>query len=75
MSKKEEKEIIDNEAQPNIEEEQMELAEQEDEAIAEIDRLHGQIKELEDQYLRTNAEFENIKKRMEREIPGNRLCT
>lgn len=33
----------------------------------EIEELKEQIAKLEDQYLRTNAEFDNIKKRMERE--------
>lgn len=37
------------------------------EAQEDIDALHARIKELEDKYLRNHADFENTKKRLERE--------
>ncbi len=37
------------------------------EAQDDIDALHAKIKELEDKYLRNHADFENTKKRLERE--------
>lgn len=35
--------------------------------ISEVEKLEAKVKELEDKYLRTNAEFDNIRKRMEKE--------
>ena len=34
---------------------------------SEIDNLKAKVKELEERYLRTHADFENVKKRLERE--------
>ncbi len=35
--------------------------------ISEVDELKAQLQDLEDKYLRNKADFENIKKRMEKE--------
>ncbi|WP_245945718.1 nucleotide exchange factor GrpE [Helicobacter didelphidarum] len=40
---------------------------QESNELDNIESLKQKIKELEDQYLRTHADFENVKKRLERE--------
>lgn len=67
MSKKEEE--IEN---SELEEEQTleeEVATEEEvvEEIDEVEALKAKVAELEDQYLRANAEFENMRKRLEKE--------
>jgi len=54
----EENEVLDSEC---------ESCEEEVTVVSEIDQLKEQLKALEDKYLRNNADFENIKKRMEKE--------
>jgi molecular chaperone GrpE len=58
------KEVHEEEMQEQTQEEETESCESEEERIEE---LEAKIKELEDQRLRDLAEFENIKKRMEKE--------
>ena len=62
MDKENENNLLDNE-------EEMELGNEVDsiDNIDEIQLLNEQLKECEDRYLRTHADFENIKKRMEKE--------
>ena len=55
----------EHEEQPEMTEE--EQPEQEAEELSEVEVLEQKIAALEDQYLREHAEFENIKKRMEKE--------
>jgi molecular chaperone GrpE len=62
MSEKEEEQ---KEQPESTEEEQTQ--EEEVEALSEVEVLEKKIAELEDKYLREHAEFENIKKRMEKE--------
>lgn len=47
--------------------EEQEVCEEEIEVVDEVQTLKDKIAELEDQYLRTNAEFENMRKRLEKE--------
>lgn len=66
MSKKHKKEkddIKEDEASNS----ECESCEEEVEEISEVDELKAQLNALEDKYLRNNADFENIKKRMEKE--------
>ena len=60
MSKEEEKQ---QQEQPEVEEETQE----EGEELSEVEVLQQKVAELEDRCLRDYAEFENIKKRMEKE--------
>jgi molecular chaperone GrpE len=62
MSEKEEEQ---KEQPESTEEEQTQ--EEEVEELSEVEVLEKKIAELEDKYLREHAEFENIKKRMEKE--------
>jgi molecular chaperone GrpE len=67
MSKKEEKkEEIQEEI---LKEEEIPCEEQEvvEEEVDEVETLKTKVAELEDQYLRANAEFENMRKRLEKE--------
>ncbi len=67
MSKKEEKK---EEIQEEIStEEEIPCEEQEtvEEEVDEVATLKEKVAELEDQYLRANAEFENMRKRLEKE--------
>ncbi len=65
MSKKEEKkEEIQEEIQEEIPCEEQEAVKEE---VDEVATLKEKVAELEDQYLRANAEFENMKKRLEKE--------
>lgn len=74
MSKKDKK----NEAQESVEQEELQSAEevlesdvqpqvQDEESVDELSELKQKVAELEDRYLRANADFENIKKRVEKE--------
>lgn len=53
-------------------EEQVEVVDQEEEIpeVDEVEVLKEKVAELEDQYLRANAEFENMRKRLEKEKMG-----
>ncbi len=55
----------DSPVEPQDEEQQQEQPEEE--TLSEVELLEQKIAELEDKYLREHAEFENIKKRMEKE--------
>jgi len=66
MSKKHKKEKEDIKVNNEIENE-CEPCEEEVVEVNEIDELKAKLKDLEDKYLRNNADFENIKKRMEKE--------
>ncbi len=57
-----ENELLESECE-SCEEEAKEMTEE----VSEVDELKTQIQELEDKYLRNKADFENIKKRMEKE--------
>ena len=63
MSEKEEQ---PNDIESDIDESQEEL-EQEQPELSEVEVLKQQLSECEDKYLREYAEFDNIKKRMEKE--------
>lgn len=43
------------------------VEEEEEEVVDEVETLKAKVVELEDQYLRVNAEFENMRKRLEKE--------
>lgn len=53
--------------QDNQQEEQEQIENECEEKHDEMELLRAQFKELEDRYLRTHADFENVKKRLERE--------
>ena len=65
--KKEEliQETVEQEVQPEVVVE--EAVEKEESLEDKIAKLEAQLKESEDRYLRVHADFENIKKRLERE--------
>ena len=70
MSEKvEEKDSVVEEENSVEQEEQIEVVDQEEEILEvdEIETLKEKVAELEDQYLRANAEFENMRKRLEKE--------
>jgi molecular chaperone GrpE len=69
MSKKEKKHEEQHEEEVLHEEEEIvqEEVEQELTPEDEIAKLNDKVAQLEDQYLRANAEFENLRKRMEKE--------
>ena len=70
MSEKvEEKDSVVEEEISVEQEEQVEVVEQEEEIpeVDEVETLTAKVAELEDQYLRANAEFENMRKRLEKE--------
>ncbi|WP_273403549.1 nucleotide exchange factor GrpE [Campylobacter avium] len=48
-------------------EEQSELSEEKEESLDELELLRAENADLKDRYARANADFENIKKRMQRE--------
>ena len=64
MSEETKEELIQEEIQPEVVVEETQKEESLEEKIA---RLEQQLKESEDKYLRVHADFENIKKRLERE--------
>lgn len=68
MSEKvEETDSVDEEI-TQTEEEQVEVIQEEEVTeIDEVETLKEKVAELEDQYLRANAEFENMRKRLEKE--------
>jgi len=67
VSEKVEKEnSVKEDELPQTEEEQIEVVEETTE-IDEVETLKAKITELEDQYLRANAEFENMRKRLQKE--------
>ena len=74
MSKNEEEKVeIEEEIQDEISTEEeltceeQDVCEEEVEVVDEIQTLKIKVAELEDQYLRANAEFENMKRRLEKE--------
>jgi molecular chaperone GrpE len=66
MSKKH-KQKKDDRQTDEIVDEIGEPCEEEVTEVSEVDELKAQLKDLEDKYLRNNADFENIKRRMEKE--------
>ena len=68
MSEKEikEEELI-NEAESELVEDEQELVEVELSEVEKIEKLEAEIAELKDKYARVHADFDNIKKRLERE--------
>jgi len=68
MSKKVEDANL-NEEEIAQEEEQVEVVQEEEETpqLDEVETLKAKVAELEDKYLRANAEFENMRKRLEKE--------
>ena len=68
MSEKvEETDSVDEEI-TQTEEEQVEVIQEEEVTeVDEVETLKEKVAELEDQYLRANAEFENMRKRLEKE--------
>ncbi len=70
MSEKVEETNLNEEEEISLEqEEQIEVVEQVEEVpeVDEVETLTAKVAELEDQYLRANAEFENMRKRLEKE--------
>ena len=70
MSKKEEEKIeTSEEIQEEVSTEEEVACEEQDteEEVDEVETLKAKVAELEDQYLRANAEFENMRKRLEKE--------
>ena len=70
MSEKvEENNSVEEEEVLEEQEEQIEVVEQEEEVLEvdEVEALKEEVAKLEDQYLRANAEFENMRKRLEKE--------
>lgn len=64
MSEETKEELIQEEIQPEVVVEETQKEESLEDKIA---KLEEQLKESEDKYLRVHADFENIKKRLERE--------
>ena len=64
MSEEKKEELIQEEIQPEVVVEETQKEESLEEKVA---RLEQQLKDSEDKYLRVHADFENIKKRLERE--------
>jgi molecular chaperone GrpE len=70
VSEKVEETNLNEEEEISLEqEEQIEVVEQVEEVpeVDEVETLTAKVAELEDQYLRANAEFENMRKRLEKE--------
>ena len=70
MSEKEEEtNLAEEEVVTETEEEKVEVVDQEEEVpeVDEVETLKEKVAQLEDQYLRANAEFANMKKRLEKE--------
>jgi molecular chaperone GrpE len=65
--KKEEQENIEETEQPEICETEVEAQEEVQEEETQEPSLEEKLKEAEDKYLRVHADFENIKRRMEKE--------
>jgi len=67
--KVEENNSVEEEEVLEEQEEQIEVVEQEEEVLEvdEVEALKEKVAKLEDQYLRANAEFENMRKRLEKE--------
>ncbi len=65
----EKKEIQSDNERESVEESVDEISDESDDSkdLLEVEELKAQIAELEDKYLREHADFENIKKRMEKE--------
>ena len=64
MSEEKKEELIQEEVQPEVVVEETPKEESLEEKVA---KLEQQLKDSEDKYLRVHADFENIKKRLERE--------
>ena len=68
MSEKVEETNSVEEELTQTEEEQVEVIQEEEVTeVDELETLKAKVAELEDQYLRANAEFENMRKRLEKE--------
>jgi len=68
MSKEREKQNPIEDDISKVGEEQVEvITEEEIPEVDEVETLKARVAELEDQYLRANAEFENMRKRLEKE--------
>ncbi len=69
MSEKEEETNLAEEEVVKTEEEKVEVVDQKEEILEvdEVETLKEKVAQLEDQYLRANAEFANMKKRLEKE--------
>ena len=70
MSEQEEKKVESQEQEEISVEEEVTCENQESaevEVVDEVETLKAKIAELEDRYLRVNAEFENMRKRLEKE--------
>ena len=68
MSKTEEEKVqTQDEVSEEIQEEEVSCENEEVEVVDEVETLKAKVVELEDQYLRVHAEFENMRKRLEKE--------
>ena len=68
MSKKRnEEELKNQEEQENLEAAEEQLEKDEAEAIDELETLQNELDELKDKYARVYADFDNVKKRLEKE--------
>ena len=72
MSEKEKKELNEEEVENETADEELEKAEEqleadEAEAESELDKLQQELDELKDKYTRVYADFDNVKKRLEKE--------
>ena len=69
MSKKRnnEEELKKQEEQENVEAAEEQLEKDEKEAVSELDKLQSELDELKDKYARVYADFDNVKKRLEKE--------
>ena len=68
MSKKKNEEQLNNqEEQEYVETAEEQLEKDEEEAVNELDKLQSELDELKDKYARVYADFDNVKKRLEKE--------
>jgi molecular chaperone GrpE len=70
MSEKKDKTLEEESLQEEVQTEENQSGEDEQEvnpAVNEVEVLQNKVAQLEDAYLRANAEFENLKKRLEKE--------
>ena len=69
MSKKRNEEELNKqqEEQENVESAEEQLEKDEEEAVDELEKLQKELDEFKDKYARVHADFENVKKRLEKE--------
>ena len=68
MSKTEEEKVqTQDEVSTEVPQEEVSCENEEVEVVDEVETLKAKVAELEDQYLRVHAEFENMRKRLEKE--------